>query len=127
MFWKSSELPRLKPSAIASKPIPSGAQSFRGVSAARTIFPSSTSAGSSSPVARDYRVEGTVFPVVPKFGVRNIEHGSVSNGRPVRVVWQKNEFGIGIDEFRDQPWTRNPIDLCLFTCDPFHAIASGRQ
>src|SRR6266849_9934916 len=72
-------------------------------------------------IAPDYCVEGTVLAVMPEFGIRNVEHGSFSNGRPVRVVWQKDEFGIGIDEFPDQPWTRNLIDLCFFTRDPFHA------
>ncbi|MDB5108380.1 MAG: hypothetical protein JWM69_1321 [Candidatus Binatus sp.] len=74
-------------------------------------------------VARDYRIEGAVFAVVSEFGVWNVEHGPVSYCRPVRAVRQKNEFGIGIDEFSDQPWTCNPIDLCFFTRDPFHAIA----
>src|SRR5712671_6887623 len=59
-------------------------------------------------VALDYRVEGTVFAVVPQVSIGYVEHGAVSDRGPVRVVWQKNEFGVGIDEFRDQPWTRNP-------------------
>jgi len=45
---RNSVLMRLKPSAIASRPIPSAAQSRLGVSAARTIFASSTSARSLS-------------------------------------------------------------------------------
>ena len=45
-------------------------------------------------VALDYRVEGTVFAVVSEFSVWNVEHSSVRDGRPVRVVGQKNEFGV---------------------------------
>lgn len=74
-------------------------------------------------VAFDYCVEGTVFAVVPEFGVRNVEHRPVGDRGPFGVVRQKDEFGIGIDEFSDQPWTCNPIDLCLFTRDPLHASA----
>ncbi len=62
--------------------------------------------------ARDYRVERAVFPVMPEFGIGHVEHASVSDRKPIRVVRQKNEFGVGSDEFRDQPWTPNPIDLC---------------
>jgi hypothetical protein len=72
------------------------------------------------PVARDYRVERAVFPVMPELGIEHVKQGPISDHGPVRVVRQKNEFGVGIDEFRDQPRTGNPIDPCLISRDPFH-------
>src|SRR5438105_13455212 len=122
MLSKSSLLMRLKPSAIAPRPIPSAAQSPLGVSAARTILQFGERGIFLKSVASDDRVEGT--DVVSEFGIGHVEHGSVSDCRTVRMVRKNNEFRVGIDKFRDQLWTPNSIDLCLFTRDPLHAIAS---
>jgi len=45
-------------------------------------------------VALDYRVEGTVFAVVPELSAGNVENHSVSDSGPIGAVGQEDEFGI---------------------------------
>ena len=47
------------------------------------------------PVALNYRIEGTVFPVVPERSSRNVENRSVSDSRPIGVLGKKANSASG--------------------------------
>src|ERR1700745_970679 len=38
------------------------------------------------------------------------------------VGWDENELRVPVDEFLDEPWAGDPVDLDVLALDPFHAI-----
>src|SRR5262249_32240057 len=72
-------------------------------------------------------VEGAVFAVMPKFGVRNVEHDRISDCGPIRVMRQKYELCGRVDKFPDQPGTGDPVDLCFLASDPIHGLLNPSE
>src|SRR5262249_21444902 len=62
--------------------------------------------------------------VVPQFDVFHVvEDGAQAFGLVHHLVgWNENELRVLVDEFLDQPWAGDPVDLDVLARDPFHAI-----
>src|SRR2546425_12867545 len=61
--------------------------------------------------------------MMPKLAVRRIVHDPVRDLSPIRLMWKKDELSFRVNELLNQPWTGDPIDFYLFTCDPFHEFS----
>src|SRR6266550_6810251 len=61
---------------------------------------------------------------MPELAMGHVEENAVSNGCPIGVLGQKNEFGLRIDKLPDQPRAGYAIHLNLLARDPFHDLVS---
>lgn len=64
------------------------------------------------------------YATTPELSAWNVEDQSVSDDGPIGVVGQENGFGIGVDEFPDQPSTGNSVDLRFLSRHPSHEARS---
>src|SRR5262249_50633422 len=56
-----------------------------------------------------------------------VEDGAQAFGLVHHLVgWNENELRVLVDEFLDQPWAGDPVDLDVLARDPFHAILHWR-
>ncbi len=49
------------------------------------------------------RIERNVFAVMPKLAIGHVEHDSVTDLFPIRIVREKDELRVLVDEFLDEP------------------------
>src|SRR6266480_7496181 len=68
------------------------------------------------------RIERNIFAVVPKLEIWHIEHDSVTDLCPIRIVREKDELRVLVDEFLDQPWASHAVHFNSLASDPFHEL-----
>src|SRR5881397_1317381 len=68
------------------------------------------------------RIERNIFAVVPKLAIWHIEHDSITDLCPIRIVREKDELRVLVDEFLDQPWASHAVHFNFLASDPFHKL-----
>jgi hypothetical protein len=63
---------------------------------------------------------------MPKLAIRHVEHDSVINICQVSIAREKDELRVSVDEFLDEPRTRNAVHFNFLASDPFHELNFGR-
>jgi hypothetical protein len=60
--------------------------------------------------------------MMAQFAIRNVEHDSILDFRPIGVMRQKNKFSLAIDKIFDRPRASNTVYLNFFASDPLHYL-----